>query len=220
MPIIFIIKLYPNHNNLLVKHAIHKKAEFLRASQTTLSTTTLCSIQSVLNSMQNSKCSFIITTLLVHNTTSSISTENPFFYFSQFLPPYSTLTCSQNHPYNSQYHSFSLYLSNFSPPYFCVQPYPKMLSLPQPFSHFRLREGTRELRSLLRTDTVLISPFFLKVWTVITGLTTADSQSPRLKELVYCRWQSLMKILAIGIANHPTHLLSYLQTIVITSIPY
>ena len=175
MPIIFIIKLYPNHNNLLVKHAIHKKAEFLRASQTTLSTTTLCSIQSVLNSMQNSKCSFIIITLLVHNTTSLISTENPFFYFSQFLPPYSTLTCSQNHSYNSHYHSLSLYFSNFSPPYFCVQSSPKMLSLPQPLCHFRLREGTRELRSLFRTDTVLISPFFLKVWTVITGLTTADS---------------------------------------------
>ena len=64
MPIIFIIKLYPNRNNLLVKDATHHKAEFLRASQTTLSTATLYSIQSVLNSMQNSKCSFIITTYL------------------------------------------------------------------------------------------------------------------------------------------------------------
>ena len=27
----------------------------------------------------------------------------------------------------------------------------------------------------MRTDTVLISPFFLKVWTVITGLTITDS---------------------------------------------
>ena len=189
MPIIFIIKLHPNHNNLLVKYATHQKAEFLRASQTTMSITTLYSIQSVLNSMQNGKCSFIITTLLVHRTASSISTENPFLYFSQFLPPYSTLTCSQNHPYSSHYDSLSLYLSNFSPPYFCVQPSqqstPKMLSLPQPFSNFRLCEGTRELGSLLRTCTVLISHFFFKVWTVITGLTTADSQSPRLKEFVH-----------------------------------
>ena len=29
-----------------------------------------------------------------------ISPKNPFLYFSQFLPPYSALTCSQNHPYN------------------------------------------------------------------------------------------------------------------------
>ena len=35
--------------------------------------------------------------------------------------------------------------------------------------------GTRELESLATTDIVWISPFFLKVWTVITGLTITDS---------------------------------------------
>ena len=55
---------------------------------------------------------------------------------------------------------------------------PKILSLPYPFSQFRLREGTRKLGSLMRTDTVLISIFFLKVCTVITGLTTTDPYHP------------------------------------------
>ena len=55
---------------------------------------------------------------------------------------------------------------------------PKILSLPYPFSQFRLREGTRKLGSLMRTDTVLISISFLKVCTVITGLTTTDPYRP------------------------------------------
>ena len=37
--------------------------------------------------------------------------------------------------------------------------YPKTFALPQPFSQFRLHEGTIELGSLARTETVLISPF-------------------------------------------------------------
>ena len=56
--------------------------------------------------------------------------------------------------------------------------YTKILSLPYPFSQFRLREGTRKLGSLMRTDTVLISISFLKVCTVITGLTTTDPYRP------------------------------------------
>ena len=46
--------------------------------------------------------------------------------------------------------------------------------------------GTRELESLATTDIVWISPFFLKVWTVITGLTITDSLLLRLRKLVYC----------------------------------
>ena len=34
---------------------------------------------------------------------------------------------------------------------------------------------------------VLISPLFLKVWTVMTGLTITDSLLLRLKKLVHCR---------------------------------
>ena len=41
--------------------------------------------------------------------------------------------------------------------------------------------------SLARSDTVSISPFFLKVWTVITGRTITDSLLFGLIKLVYCR---------------------------------
>ena len=95
-----------------------------------------------------------------------------------------------------------------------------IFSLTQPFSRFRLHQGTKEPESLVRTDTVLISSFFHKVWSMKTGLRITDSLLLRLIKLVYCRWQSLMKMLAIGMANYPIHLLSYPQTIVITSITY
>ena len=77
----------------------------------------------------------------------------------------------------------------FAPPYFCEQPFqqsaPKIYFLPQPFSQFRLRQGTRKLGSLVSTDAVLISPFFLKVWTAITGLIITDSLSLKPRKLVY-----------------------------------
>ena len=65
---------------------------------------------------------------------------------------------------------------------------PKIFSLPQPFRQFRLRQWTKKLESLKNTDTILISPFFLKVWTVITGLTITDSLLLSLRKLVYCRY--------------------------------
>ena len=57
----------------------------------------------------------------------------------------------------------------------------KTFSLPQQFIQFRMSKAIRELGSLVRTDIFLISPFFLKVWIVITGLTITDSLSPRFK---------------------------------------
>ena len=61
---------------------------------------------------------------------------------------------------------------------------PQNISLPWPF---RLHQRTKELWSLVRNPIVLISPFFLKVWTLITGLTITNSLSLRLRKLVYCR---------------------------------
>ena len=55
-------------------------------------------MQSIPSSLQNSTCSFIFITLVVHTTTSTISTISSFLCFSQFLPPYFTLIYSQNHP--------------------------------------------------------------------------------------------------------------------------
>ena len=134
---------------------------------------------------------------------------------------YSTITCSQNPPYHPHQYPFPLCLSNFSPPFFWVlssqQSTPKIFSLLQPFFQFRLRRGTRELGSLVRTDTVLISPFSLKVWKVVTGLTITDFLSLRLRNLVYNKSSNNT---TWCVTNHPIHLLPYSQTIVITSIRY
>ena len=51
----------------------------------------------MLNFLQNGRCCFTSTTLLMHTTTLAISTKNSFLYFSQFSTSDSTLTCSQNH---------------------------------------------------------------------------------------------------------------------------
>ena len=52
------------------------------------------------------------------------------------------------------------------------------------------QQSTPKIFSLLqtlRTDTALIFPVFLKVWTLIARLTATDSLSPRLWKLVYSR---------------------------------
>ena len=67
---------------------------------------------------------------------------------------------------------------------------------------------TRELESLVTTDTVWISFFFVKVWTLIIELTITDTLLLMLRKLVYCRQQPLMKMLAIGMGNHLIHLFS------------
>ena len=53
---------------------------------------------------EKSRSSFIFTTLIVHTTTSKTSTKYQFLCFSKSSPPYSTLTCLQNHPYNDPNH--------------------------------------------------------------------------------------------------------------------
>ena len=98
-----------------------------------------------------------------------------------------------------------LYLSNFSLPYFCVQPSkqstPRIFFLP-PFSQFRLRQGTRELGSHVKTDTVLISsllPFFIQARKIVVlQVVVSDedacsrngkpSNPPSLILSTYCRY--------------------------------
>ena len=108
--------------------------------------------------------------------------------FTSLFHPYLFTKSSLQSPLTS----LPWYLCNFSPPSFCVQPSqqstPKIFSLAQQFCQFRLRQGKRELGVLVRTDTVLFSPFFLKVWTVIKGLTNTDSLSLTLRKLVYFRY--------------------------------
>ena len=48
---------------------------------------------------------------------------------------------------------------------------PKACSLTQQLRQYRLCQGTNEQGILVRTDTVLVSSFFLEVWTRKTGLT-------------------------------------------------
>ena len=179
-PIKFISKLYTDYNTLWIKQATHQKADSL---------TTLSSIQSNTKYAKFSdRHSSIFTTLLVHTTNTTISTKNPFVCFSQFSPHYFTLTCSKIHLYNPHQISLPLYLSNFLSLSFCLQPFQP--SMPKIFSQFKLRQGPSELGSLvgslLRTYTVVISPFYLKVWVVITGLTITDSQWVRPRKLIYC----------------------------------
>ena len=126
----------------------------------TWSTATLYSIQSMLNSLENGRCSFIFTSLVVH-TTPIISTKNTFLYFSQFSSPYSTLTCSQNHPYKPTNTPFLYISAIFHLPFFA---YNHLHFLPpHPFSQLRVRQGTMEPGSLVRTGTVLISLLFRKM---------------------------------------------------------
>ena len=95
-PIKLIIKLYADHDTLWVKQITHQKAESLRAASLSKLDNTVNSNsifhESMMNYLQNGRCSFIFTTLLMHSTTPTNSTKNPFLYFSQLSPPYSILT--------------------------------------------------------------------------------------------------------------------------------
>ena len=108
---------------------------------------------------------------------------------------------------------YPLYLSSFQTSLLLPTPIPiiytKIFSLTQPFCYFSQRQSTRELGNLVRSDTILISYFFLKVSKVIAGLTTTDFFLLRLRMLMYC-W--CIK------SSNPT--ISYPQLIVITSKPY
>ena len=71
------------------------------------------------------------------------------------------------------------------------------------FGHLANPGCIKRSRNLVRTDTVLTSLFYPKVYTGITGLTIIDSY-----------W------FLIRMETHPTHILLYPQPIVISSIPY
>lgn len=145
----------------------------------------------MLNSLENGRYSFIFTSLLVDAITlksplkirSSISVN---FYLP--FPPLFVNKIILTIPINTSF----LYTSAiFHLPIFA---YNHSNNLHQKhfscFSHLAnsgLRQGTRKIGGLARTDTVLISPLFFKVWTVITRLVITDSLSPRFRKLVYCR---------------------------------
>ena len=128
---------------------------------------------------------------IVHRTVSTISTNkcsSTLVNFHLLIPPLSVhkiiLTLPTNTPFLYTWAIFPLLNFGYYHPNNLSL---KIFLLPQQFSQFRLRQGTWELGSLVRTDTVLISPFFLKVLAVITRFAITDSLSLRLRKLVYCR---------------------------------
>ena len=179
----------------------------------------------MLDSLQNGRYSFIFTTLLVHTTTPTISTKNPFLSFSQFLPPCSTLPCSQDHPYiltNIHVLSTSLILQLLIVTYNLRNPiYTKSISLLQPLSQFSLRAGTRKLGSLVETDTVLVSIFLLP-----ENMDCHNRAQNHVLLITQGQKIGLLQVVLSGedacnwMANHLIHYLSYPQPIVISSIPY
>ena len=102
--------------------------------------------------------------LLVHKIIPTIPNNSPFLYTSAI---------------------FYLLIFAYNQP--SQQSIAKISSLPQPLSQFSLHQGTRELGCHFGTDIILTSHFFLKVWTVTTGLTITGSLSLRIRILVYCR---------------------------------
>ena len=134
--------------------------------------------------------------LLFHNP--SCAYNRPYNLHHKFVPLLQSTFISLHHPYTlytltklslqSPLTLPSYMLQKFftSPFLHATNPiiYNKIFSLPQPFSLFRLLQGIKELCSLVTNNTVLISSFFLKVWTVITGLAITNSLLLRLRKLV------------------------------------
>ena len=121
-------------------------------------------------------------------------------FYLTILPWLVILTIPTNTPFLYTSAIFHLLLFAYNHPKNLLQ---NIFPLPQ------LIQGIWELESLVSTNIVLISPFFLEVGIVITGLTITDSLLIRFRELVYCRCGKL------------SHLPSLIpQPIVITSIPY
>ena len=158
--------------------------------------------------------------------------NHPYNLRQKFVPLFQSICTCLFHPYlftKSPLQSpltVPSNLSNFSPSRFFTYNHSNNLHqkhfphLSKAFIQFKLCQRTRELGSLVKNDLILISPFFLKVWTMITGLTITDFLSLRLRKLVYCRQQSLMEMLGIGVTNYSIHPLLYPQSIVMTAFPY
>ena len=116
------------------------------------------------NSLENRRCSFIFTTLLVHTMTPKISTKNPFFYFSHChfrIAPLLVHRVILTNPTKTHL----LYTSSiFHLPIFAYQ-----------HSNILHQKHFPYLNHLANSGCDLISPFFFKVWTMIAGLRMTNS---------------------------------------------
>ena len=144
-------------------------------------------MQSMLNSLQNGRCSFIFRTLLADVTTPTISTKDHFLYFSQLSPHFSTwlfnkiiLKIHTNSPFHHIATFFHLAIYAYNHPSNIHQKY--FICFSQ-LSNSGCVKGQRSCGVLWG---FLISPFFLKVWTVIITLTVTGSLLLSVIKWLYC----------------------------------
>ena len=147
---------------------------------------------------------------------------SPSVNFYLLVPPYLVHKIILTILTNIRFLSTSLILQLLIVTYNLRNPiYTKSISLLQPLSQFRLRQGTRKLGSLVETDNVLISIFLLPESMGCHNraqnhvLLITQGQKVGVLQVVLsgedaCNWM----------ANHLIHYLSYPQPIVISSIPY
>ena len=141
--------------------------------------------------------------------------------FTPLFPPYLSIKSSLQSPLTlsssiPQQYLIFLFLRTAIATVFIKSIFPTSIIQPiQGTLREKKGEDTYEQGSLLRTEAALVSLIFLKLQ---TGRTI--TLSPRLKKLVYCRQQFLMKMFSISVENHPIRLLPQSQPIVTTYIPY
>ena len=160
-------------------------------------------------SLQNGKCSFIFKNVSVHAIKATISTKN------RSSTSVNVRLSIQPLLVHKIILTISIIPQQFSnlPPFADTHPnnLTKIFSLTQRFCYFSLCQRTRDLGNLVKSDTILISYFFLKVSKVIAGLTITDFFLQRFRILMYC-W--CIK------SYNPTHLIPsiychYFQTLLI-----
>ena len=136
----------------------------------------------------------IFTSLLPHKTIRTVPTNNSLLYTSAIFA--------------------SLYLHTAIPTFPTKNP--TLTAVIQPIQAV---SWPNEQVSLVLADTVLISPCFPEAWTGIAVLTITDFLLFRIKKSVYCRLQSLIKMLAIRMTDHPLHALPHPQSSIIALMP-
>ena len=138
----------------------------------------------MLNYLQSGRCSLFFTTLIEYKTTPTISTKTLFSTSVNFhlpIPPLLfnkiILTIPTNTPFI--YTAATFYLPVFA--------YNDFSNLHQKYFPYLSHLVNSDCIKGQRSSGGLICPFFLKVWTVMTGLTITDSLLPRIKKLVHRR---------------------------------
>ena len=118
----------------------------------------------MLNSLQNGSCSLVFITLLLHTTTSKISAKNLFLYVNFPFLTHSYLF-TKSSIQTALTLSFSIRQQFLTSPFLCktIPAHDKYFPYLSHLSNSGCVIGTRKLESLVTTDTVWISPFFLRV---------------------------------------------------------